>query len=61
MQGPIAVVYPEGYWYVKLTQDKIPEFVERQIVEGKPIEDWIFAKNSSISDMVPKCNAPAEQ
>lgn len=45
MGGPILVVYPEGNWYGGMTADRIPEFIERQIVQGEPIEDWIFAKN----------------
>ena len=43
--GPILVVYPEGHWYFGMTADKIPEFVERQIVQGEPIHEWIFATN----------------
>ena len=43
--GPILVVYPEGNWYAGMTADKIPEFVERQIVQGESIDEWIFAKN----------------
>ena len=43
--GPILVVYPEGNWYCGMTADRIPEFIERQIVRGEPIEEWIFAKN----------------
>jgi (2Fe-2S) ferredoxin len=43
--GPILVVYPEGHWYSGMTADKIPEFVERQIVKGEPIKEWIFATN----------------
>lgn len=41
--GPILVVYPEGHWYFGMTADKIPEFVERQIIQGEPINEWIFA------------------
>lgn len=52
-QGPILVVYPEGYWYAQMTQDKISEFVERQIVAGEPIKDWIFARNCSSSSSSP--------
>ena len=44
--GPILVVYPEGHWYAEMTADKIPAFVEKQIVEGIPIPEWIFASNS---------------
>ncbi len=43
--GPILVVYPEGNWYSGMTAEKIPEFIERQIVHDEPIEEWIFAKN----------------
>ncbi len=42
--GPILVVYPEGYWYGNMTEDRIAEFVERQIERGEPIEEWIFAR-----------------
>lgn len=43
--GPILVVYPEGHWYSGMTAERIPEFVERQIVQGEPIPEWIFATN----------------
>ncbi len=43
--GPIMVVYPEGNWYAGMTADRIPEFVERQLIRGEPIDDWIFARN----------------
>ena len=43
--GPILVVYPEGTWYMGMTADRIPRFVKEHLVEGKPIEEWIFARN----------------
>jgi (2Fe-2S) ferredoxin len=43
--GPILVVYPDGTWYSGMTAERIPEFVERHLVKGDPIEDWIFARN----------------
>lgn len=43
--GPILVVYPEGTWYMGMTADRIPRFVQKHLVEGKPIEEWIFARN----------------
>lgn len=39
------VVYPEGTWYHGMTADKIPEFVRRHLIEGEPVEDWVFANN----------------
>lgn len=43
--GPIMVVYPEGTYYAGMTAERIPEFVERHLVEGRPIEERIFARN----------------
>jgi (2Fe-2S) ferredoxin len=43
--GPTMVVYPEGTWYHGMTADRIPEFAQRHLVGGRPIEEWIFAQN----------------
>ena len=45
-QGPTMVVYPEGTWYHGMTADKIPRFVQEHLVDGKPVEEWIFARNA---------------
>ncbi len=44
-QGPTMVVYPDGTWYHGMTAERIPQFVQEHLVEGKPISDWVFAKN----------------
>ena len=43
--GPIMVVYPEGTWYAGMTADRIPRFVQEHLVEGKPVAEWVFARN----------------
>lgn len=43
--GPTMVVYPEGTWYHGMTADRIPQFVQQHLIDGKPIEEWIFARN----------------
>jgi (2Fe-2S) ferredoxin len=43
--GPILVVYPEGTWYAGMTADRIPRFVQEHLIDGKPIDEWIFARN----------------
>lgn len=43
--GPIAVVYPDGTYYHGLTADRVPEFVEKHLVNDEPIEEMIFARN----------------
>jgi (2Fe-2S) ferredoxin len=46
VHGPTMVVYPEGTWYHGMTADRIPQFVQQHLVEGKPITAWIFARNA---------------
>lgn len=48
--GPTMVVYPEGTWYAGMTADRIPEFVQKHLVEDRPVEEWIFARNP-VSDV----------
>jgi (2Fe-2S) ferredoxin len=43
--GPILVVYPEGTWYMGMTAERIPRFVQEHLIGGQPIWEWIFARN----------------
>ncbi|HET6574761.1 MAG TPA: hypothetical protein VFG68_14245 [Fimbriiglobus sp.] len=43
--GPILVVYPEGTYYFGMTADRIPEFVQKHLIDGQPVEEWVFARN----------------
>ena len=43
--GPILVVYPEGTWYANMTADRIPRFVQHHLIDGRPVEEWVFARN----------------
>jgi (2Fe-2S) ferredoxin len=43
--GPTMVVYPEGTWYHGMTAERIPRFVQQHLIEGRPVEEWIFARN----------------
>jgi (2Fe-2S) ferredoxin len=43
--GPTMLVYPEGTWYHGMTAERIPLFVQQHLVEGRPVEEWIFARN----------------
>ena len=44
--GPTMVVYPEGTWYHGMTAEHIPRFVQEHLVEGRPVEGWVFARHS---------------
>jgi (2Fe-2S) ferredoxin len=43
--GPTMVVYPEGTWYRGMTKEHIPEFVQKHLIGGTPVEEWVFARN----------------
>jgi (2Fe-2S) ferredoxin len=45
VDGPTAVVYPEGTWYSGVTADRVPRLVQEHLVEGRPVEEWVFARN----------------
>jgi (2Fe-2S) ferredoxin len=53
-QGPTMVVYPEGTWYHGMTPERIPRFVQEHLIEGKPIEEWIFARNPLTTPATPE-------
>ena len=54
MHGPTMLVYPEGTWYHGMTKDRISRFVREHLVEGRPIEEWIFARNPLQPDPPPR-------
>jgi (2Fe-2S) ferredoxin len=56
--GPIVVVYPEGTWYGGMIKERIPLFVQQHLIEGRPVEEWIFARNALPNDGAAK---PAEE
>jgi (2Fe-2S) ferredoxin len=43
--GPTGLVYPEGTWYKDLSIANLDEVIESHLVEGKPVDRLIFAKN----------------
>ena len=43
--GPVCIVYPEGSFYARLTEDHIPEIVEEHLLKGRICTKYLYSKS----------------
>ncbi|MFI4913210.1 MAG: (2Fe-2S) ferredoxin domain-containing protein [Sedimentisphaeraceae bacterium JB056] len=40
-EGPVMVIYPQGWWYAKVDEDRLEEILDA-LEEGEPVEDYLL-------------------